>query len=265
MDLIDHATPVSGFNSIDDQLNEFTSFLNFGSENQDPNDSSQWLSTALRSELLGISEGSHTEPVRVILSGGLATDGHDDAPGLTSALSEPNTYQEEQESVSQRINPTCFLPSLPNICDYLVTDPPLLEPLDLQDEDSLYRFDSLDAPPPLAQRSGFAIAGDAPPPNVAQAVHSRLLPTRATKTRSKRTRISDAATRLLQRQFHKNPYPDDREVSSLGLATKLKARVIKTWFSNTRTRQPKVDRKSSFLLDFASRKLTAIHSCSWFF
>ncbi|KAF1832990.1 hypothetical protein BDW02DRAFT_580778 [Decorospora gaudefroyi] len=86
------------------------------------------------------------------------------------------------------------------------------------------------------------------------------------KTKPKRTRISAAVKSVLNDHFRKNPYPDDREIASLLEATKLTGRTIKTWFTNTRSRNrgtgeevsanwtfpsPPVDQNSSSGLDDA--------------
>ncbi|KAH4217055.1 hypothetical protein HBI81_139760 [Parastagonospora nodorum] len=61
------------------------------------------------------------------------------------------------------------------------------------------------------------------------------LPTLAPKSR--RTRISKAAKKVLEEHFGANPYPNEFETSSLVRATHLTGRTIKDWFSNTRSRK----------------------------
>jgi hypothetical protein len=62
--------------------------------------------------------------------------------------------------------------------------------------------------------------------------------------KSKRTRISKAAKKILDEYFSSNPYPDEKETFHLAKATDLGSRIIKTWFSNTRSRRKGFTRKS---------------------
>jgi hypothetical protein len=54
---------------------------------------------------------------------------------------------------------------------------------------------------------------------------------------SRRTKISKAAKNTLEQFFSSNPYPDKAELRTLRLATKLKENAIRTWFSNSRSRE----------------------------
>jgi hypothetical protein len=67
------------------------------------------------------------------------------------------------------------------------------------------------------------------------------LPTLAAKSR--RTRISKAAKKVLEEHFGSNPYPNEHETSSLIRATQLTGRTIKDWFSNTRSRKKTTTRE----------------------
>jgi hypothetical protein len=69
-------------------------------------------------------------------------------------------------------------------------------------------------------------------------------PTTILAPKSRRTRISKAAKKILDEHFSSNPYPDEKETSYLERATELSSRIIKTWYSNTRSRRKVVARKS---------------------
>lgn len=62
-------------------------------------------------------------------------------------------------------------------------------------------------------------------------------PTPHLVSKSKRTRITKAAKKILNDHFLINPYPNDAETSSLSRTTQLTGRTIKTWFSNSRSRK----------------------------
>jgi hypothetical protein len=79
-------------------------------------------------------------------------------------------------------------------------------------------------------------------------------PTTTLALKSKRTRISKAAKKVLDEHFSSNPYPDEKETTYLEKATELSSRIIKTWFSNTRSRRKVVARKSM---------RNKILACSW--
>jgi hypothetical protein len=61
--------------------------------------------------------------------------------------------------------------------------------------------------------------------------------TTTTQKKSRRTKITNAARDVLESHFRTNPYPDKAEMSALHKATQLKSQVIKTWFSNARSRK----------------------------
>ena len=89
----------------------------------------------------------------------------------------------------------------------------------------------------------------------------RMRVTRSTRAVQKlrRTKISEANKTVLENCFLKNPYPDKCEISALQSATKLKIRVIQTWFSNARSRKEGQNRTR------CSRpivRLTKIHSAA---
>jgi hypothetical protein len=62
-------------------------------------------------------------------------------------------------------------------------------------------------------------------------------PTPHLVSKSKRTRITKAAKKILNDHFLINPYPNDAETSTLSRTTQLTGRTIKTWFSNSRSRK----------------------------
>jgi hypothetical protein len=61
--------------------------------------------------------------------------------------------------------------------------------------------------------------------------------------KSKRTRISKAARKILDDFFESNPYPGEAQTSSLMGKTQLTGRTIATWFSNTRARKKAIPSK----------------------
>lgn len=79
-------------------------------------------------------------------------------------------------------------------------------------------------------------------PLLSERLESQLaLPLLAPK--SKRTRISKAAKKVLEEHFGSNPYPDEHQTSSLVRATQLTGRTIRDWFSNTRFRKKTTTRE----------------------
>lgn len=81
-------------------------------------------------------------------------------------------------------------------------------------------------------------------------------PATAPAPKSKRTRISKAAKKVLDEHFKSNPYPDEKETSYLEKATELSGRIIKTWFSNTRSRRKVIARKFMANINFACTQIS---------
>lgn len=63
------------------------------------------------------------------------------------------------------------------------------------------------------------------------------------RKKKKRTRINDATKKMLNTHFSFNPYPTESETMDLARTTKLTAQIIKTWFTNRRSRPAAQDRK----------------------
>ncbi|KAJ4368466.1 homeodomain mating type protein alpha2 [Neocucurbitaria cava] len=57
------------------------------------------------------------------------------------------------------------------------------------------------------------------------------------RPKQRRTTIPAAAKAMLEHHFLSEPYPDDASVENLSVLTRLDTRIIKNWFSNTRSRK----------------------------
>ncbi|KAF3003699.1 hypothetical protein E8E13_008935 [Curvularia kusanoi] len=74
-------------------------------------------------------------------------------------------------------------------------------------------------------------------PQSPQEMQERSKSWRKAQRIARRTKISRDAKHILEQHFSSNPYPDNAELRSLHLATKLKPQTIRTWFSNSRSRK----------------------------